>query len=124
MHHSKLSSIIIDCDNLEAGVNFWSQALGTEVSRVTGPYTWLRMPPGHLGIGIQAVTEPKTAKSRVHLDFETDDLEAEVQRLEALGAQRQQRLPDWWVMHDPCGNEFCVVAAKPAELGNDVQTWE
>jgi hypothetical protein len=61
----------------------------------------------------------------MHLDLETDDIEAEVQRLEALGATRydhqQERGFDFWVMRDPWGNEFCVLhselprAARPGD---------
>jgi Glyoxalase-like domain len=56
----------------------------------------------------------------MHLDLETDDVEAEVQRLEALGAnapprwnQQQERGHDFWVLRDPWGNEFCVLQPSP-----------
>jgi len=49
----------------------------------------------------------------MHLDLETDDVEAEVKRLESLGAARwdhqQKRGYDFLVMCDPWGNEFCVL---------------
>ena len=46
----------------------------------------------------------------MHLDIETDDIEAEVRRLEALGATRVQHVRDrWWVMQAPTGHRFCVV---------------
>ena len=73
----------------------------------------------------QQVPEGKTAKNRVHLDVRaapglTGDarmaaLEAECERLVALGATRQKRFePDpplsngFIVMQDPEGNEFCL----------------
>ena len=125
MHRSWLCTIIIDCDDLEAGVGFWTGALGVEVTGRAEPFVWLQTPPGslHIGIGLQAVPEPKTCKSRVHLDFMTDDLDAEVARLESLGARRQSATEWWWVMHDPCGNEFCVVRAGGNEAPESVQTW-
>ena len=49
-------------------------------------------------------------EARVHLDIETDDIEAEVARLEALGAKRVQHVRNrWWVMEAPTGHRFCVV---------------
>src|SRR5919107_1499532 len=64
--------------------------------------------------------DEKVAKERMHLDLETDDIEAEVQRLVALGATRydhqQERGFDFWVMRDPWGNEFCVLHPNFPEL--------
>lgn len=77
-------------------------------------------------IFIQRVPEPKTTKNRLHLDVRAapgmngsermDALEAECDRLVALGATRVRRedpAPDngesgWIVMRDPEGNEFCL----------------
>ena len=61
-----------------------------------------------LDIEVQKVDHP----SRVHLDIETDDIEAEVRRLEALGAKRIQAVQTWWVMEAPTGQRFCVVQAS------------
>jgi hypothetical protein len=67
----------------------------------------LQTPTPRLGrrILLQRTTETKTHKERVHLDLETDDVQAEVRRLEALGATRydhqQERGYDFWVLHDP-----------------------
>ena len=56
----------------------------------------------------------------MHLDLETDDVEAEVKRLEALGATRwdhqQERGFDFWVLRDPWNNEFCVLQPTFPEL--------
>jgi hypothetical protein len=62
----------------------------------------------------QLVPEPKTTKNRVHLDIWVgkDNVEAEVERLTAMGAtflHRGRQGPLAWVtMADPAGNEFCV----------------
>lgn len=61
---------------------------------------------------------------RVHLDVHTDDVDAEVARLEALGASQVERLADWAVLRDPAGLPFCVVHASPGELdGPAVREW-
>jgi hypothetical protein len=69
---------------------------------------------------LQRTDDQKVSKERMHLDLETDDVEAEVRRLEALGAVRwdhqQERGYDFWVMRDPWGNEFCVLQVNFPEL--------
>jgi predicted enzyme related to lactoylglutathione lyase len=126
MHRSILSNLVINCEDLEAGVNFWSQALGVKVSGMEGDnYVELERVPGiKLDIGIQRVPERKTVKSRVHLDIRSDDVEAEVQRLEALGARRQAYIETWWVMEDPCGNEFCVIRGSAENMPAEANSWE
>ena len=66
------------------------------------------------------VPERKEAKNRLHLDLRPEDRDAEVARLEGLGAMRVDvgQGPDvtWVVMADPDGNEFCVLRAlRPDE---------
>jgi Glyoxalase-like domain len=69
---------------------------------------------------LQRTDDEKVSKERMHLDLETDDVEAEVRRLEALGATRydhqQERGFDFWVLRDPWGNEFCVLPPEFPEL--------
>ncbi len=68
----------------------------------------------------RSTADPKTSKKRMHIDLETDDVEAEVRRLEALGATRwdhqQERGHDFWVMRDPWGNEFCILQPEFPDL--------
>ena len=64
----------------------------------------------------------------MHLDLETDDVEAEVARLEGLGATRwdhqAERGWDFWVLHDPWGNEFCVLPPMFPELLARREPWD
>jgi hypothetical protein len=60
---------------------------------------------------------------RVHLDIETDDLDAEDARLEALGATRVEFRKRWWVMQAPTGQRFCVVRQKPPKAGLPHNEW-
>ncbi len=62
-------------------------------------------------------------ESRVHLDIETDDMEAEVKRLEALGARRIEFIKRWWVMEAPTGHRFCVVNPQRKAFGPHLNTW-
>lgn len=126
MHKSRLAGFIIDCetDDLEAAAAFWSEALGY-ATRISGDpddggYVMLETPPREVHIEVQQVTHP----SRVHLDIETDDIEAEVQRLEALGARRIGKIKRWVVMEAPTGQRFCVVKPVRANFDDTANTWD
>ena len=64
-----------------------------------------------------------THPSRVHLDIETNDVEAEVRRLEQLGAKRVEAIRSWWVMEAPTGQRFCVVRASSADFDAKACEW-
>jgi hypothetical protein len=123
VHKSKLDGFIIDCktDDLDAAAQFWSGALGLAVRTLAGSegerYTRLEHPELH--IEVQRVEHP----SRVHLDIESDDVEAEVRRLEALGAKRVGQVSTWWVMEAPTGQRFCVVRANSRDFAAKANVW-
>lgn len=63
--------------------------------------------------------------AKFHVDFHTDDVEAEVARLESLGARRVEKVKSWWVMRDPVGLPFCVVPDPPGSLTDaNAQRWD
>ena len=125
MHKSKLAGFIIDCrtDDLNAAAGFWSGALGMPERELPGSEgdIYRRLEDAHHGlhIEVQKVGHP----SRVHLDIETDDIEAEVRRLEALGARRIQPIHTWWVMEAPTGQRFCVVRASSPDFERQATAW-
>ena len=92
MHHSRLCHLVIDVPDLDRGVWFWSAALNAteeplpEQSRPV--YRRLRFPDSEIRILLQKTSDEKISKERMHLDLEADDTEAEVSRLEKLGATR------------------------------------
>jgi predicted enzyme related to lactoylglutathione lyase len=126
MHKSQLAGFIIDCDttDLEAAADFWSRALGLGLERSDDPaeanYIGLETGPEDLHIEVQRVNHP----SRVHLDIETDDIEAEVARLEALGAKRISDIRRWVVMEAPTGQRFCVVRATRVNFEQQANSWD
>lgn len=123
MHRSQLGGFIIDCqdDDLDSASKFWSGALGLPVKAGYDPkYVGLTTPPNGLAIEVQAVEHP----SRVHLDIESDDVEAEVARLEKLGAKRIEKKQTWWIMQAPTGHRFCVIRAKRAEFAHEANVWK
>jgi predicted enzyme related to lactoylglutathione lyase len=121
MHRSRLCAIGIDCqsDNLEAAAAFWSAALGRPVDETEGDYASLEDRGGQPNVFVQRVEHP----SRAHLDIETDNIDAEVARLEALGAKRVKQIRTWWVMEAPTGHRFCVVRLQRGPLGDDANQW-
>jgi len=122
MHKSRFCALVIDCENadLESASRFWSAALGKAVKGIEGSYATLDARDTEPMILLQRVTHP----SRVHLDIESDDVEAEVQRLEKLGARRVEQVRTWWVMEAPTGQRFCVVKPQRGPLGDDANRWE
>ncbi len=108
----------LDCVDVRAAAAFWKEALGYDEPVPLADDTLfhaLVSPGGGLHhLTFQRVDEPKTVKNRAHLDVFVDDLDSEVQRLIALGAQELQQHNDdggyrTSVLADPLGNEFCVV---------------
>ena len=126
MHKSRLGGLIIDCEteNLDVAEAFWTRALGYAPVRSSDPddegYVPLKTGRDDPHIELQKVTHP----SRVHLDIETDDVEAEVARLELLGAKRVDQVSSWWVMEAPTGHRFCVIEADGAAFVERANTWE
>jgi predicted enzyme related to lactoylglutathione lyase len=117
----RATEVVIDCADHEVVIAFWSAALvGWERRNVNEQYVALVPPewertgegPHPLPLLFQKVPEGKVVKNRVHLDFRSEDMDAEVERLTSLGAVllAQRSLGDfrWSVLADPEGNEFCV----------------
>jgi hypothetical protein len=111
----RMTEVVIDCAEHGAVVDFWEAALDYQRQPVNEQYVALG--PREPGMGrppilFQKVPEPKRAKNRVHLDFRSEDMAAEVERLLGLGAtfiaQRSLGQLTWTVLADPEGNEFCV----------------
>jgi predicted enzyme related to lactoylglutathione lyase len=107
--------LVLDCADPQELATFWAAALGYTVLGGAGTYMLLVPPdPSQPKLLLQGVPETKSVKNRMHLDIEVSDVEAEVARLETLGARRAEGGgmsefgSTWQVMADPEGNEFCV----------------
>jgi len=126
MHRSRLAGLIIDCetDDLDAAAAFWSRALGAPQKSAANieesPYVELVMPESENYVEVQAVKHP----SRVHIDIESDDIEAEADRLEAMGAKRIANIEGWCVMEAPTGQRFCIVPVISADFEEKANKWE
>lgn len=125
MHRSRLCALVIDSkgEDIDAAAAFWGRALGKPVVAPgpdTGSYREIETQDGEMLVLVQKVDHP----ARVHLDIETDDMEAEVRRLEALGARRVEFVKRWWVMEAPTGHRFCVVNPQRGPLDERANVWD
>ena len=117
MHHSRLCAVLIDCKtaDLDEAARFWAAALGRPVAlghpMSRDNYRMLETRSDEVIIEIQQVEQ----ESRTHIDIETDDIPAEVRRLEKLGATVVNLLERWVVMQAPTGQRFCVVRVQRPE---------
>jgi glyoxalase superfamily protein len=126
MHHSRLCAVLIDCktSNVEEAAHFWGEALGRAVdlqhAGSRGNYRMLQTPPDEPIVQIQRVDH----ESRVHIDIESDDIPAEVARLEKLGARVVERVKRWIVMQAPTGQRFCVVPVQRPGFPKNANRWD
>jgi predicted enzyme related to lactoylglutathione lyase len=126
MHHSRLCAVLIDCrvSDVDEAARFWAAALGRALDpqhpASRGNYRMLATPPDEPIVEIQRVEHD----SRVHIDIETDDIPAEVARLEKLGAKVVSRPQRWVVMQAPTGQRFCVVRVQRPGFPKNATRWE
>lgn len=125
-------TVVVDCLDVAAQSRWWAEALGWKLvyeapdevvlvpsyidDQVIAETPWERVPPGLVFVPVQ---EGKTVKNRLHIDLAphtSDDREAEIERLLAMGATRvdvgQSADVTWDVLADPEGNEFCVLSSR------------
>ncbi|QGQ18964.1 VOC family protein [Cellulomonas sp. JZ18] len=112
-----IDEVVIDCADPGALATFWSTVLGGEPVRRDDAW-WYVLPPGWTQLSFQRVPEPKTVKNRVHLDVRVDDIASATAQAEAVGARRvgdvhHDRAGSFQVLHDPEGNEWCLVRPAP-----------
>ena len=124
MHHSRFCAALIDvpADVYEKTIAFWGGALGKADAAPDDDdpdYTDLGNPMPRMQFMVQRVGAP----ARMHLDIETDDVDAEVARLTTLGASAVERVKTWVVMRDPAGLVFCVVRPQFADFPEGANEW-
>lgn len=116
-HRSRLTAVLVDVPaaDHEKACAFWSAALGKAGKTYEKFPEYLVL--GEVTPGIEFMIQSTgDAAPRVHLDIETDDVEAEVARLAGLGAVELERHHSWVVMRDPAGTVFCVVTIQVKEM--------
>jgi hypothetical protein len=112
VHHSRLCAVLIDCrtSDVDEAARFWAEALGRPVDlRHPGSrdnYRMLETPPDEPIVQIQRVQH----ESRVHIDIETDDIAAEVARLEK---HRRQGRPPSGTLGGDAGADWTILVRGP-----------
>ncbi|HVP04284.1 MAG TPA: VOC family protein [Dehalococcoidia bacterium] len=120
----RIATVTIDCADPGLLARFWAEALGWRITYESDEEVVVERPGGRpndeIALLFIKVPDEKVVKNRLHLDLRPDDRDAEVARLQTLGARRidiGQGDVTWVVMADPAGNEFCVLRAlRPDEL--------
>ena len=127
--------VTIDCRNPLDVARFWEQALPVyeiEVDESEGddPDEVMLLPADKRGPKIlfgKVEDDHKVGKNRLHFDLRPEtDRDAEVARLESLGAKKidiGQGDVSWTVMADVEGNEFCVLRALTDEEKKKWAKW-
>ncbi|WP_322989072.1 MULTISPECIES: VOC family protein [unclassified Hoeflea] len=123
MHKSRLSSIVIDChtDHIEHAAGFWSQLLG-QASQTDGDGHRAIIPVagGDVSLVIEAVRE----EALIHFDIETDDLAAEIHRIEQIGGRKVGTADHAVIMEAPTGHRFRVTGPSSHALSSSGNVWE
>lgn len=126
-HYSRICKLVIDAPltDYDREVSFWEGAIGETIQPVPGAEEYggavLRSP--RMWFFVQRLDCGEAG--RVHFDIHTDDLEAEVARLERLGGTRERKVHSWWVMRDPAGLLFCVIPHPSGDLNDsNAQRWD
>lgn len=125
MHRSRLGALVIDCqtDDLFEEAEFWGAALGsTPESRegqISQRYVRLNGQLNEAQFILQRVDHP----SRVHFDIETDNIDAEVERLQALGAKVVEKKEKWVIMSAPSKHRFCVIGPIRPDFEASANVW-
>ena len=112
-----LATVVVDVQDMRRAVDFWSAALGyrQREAEMDPRFVMLVHPEArHVPVSLQLADEPPHEPVRLHLDLYTDEQARHVERLVGLGATRVSDWPypdepDFVVLRDPDGNEFCVI---------------
>ena len=118
-HRSRICAVFFDSEsNYEASARFWSAALGRTLDFKQGEkYTTLK---GGVEVILQHVNK---GHQGMHIDIETDNVSAEIERLQKLGAKKKYDIEDWTVLEAPGGHAFCVVPAYSDAWPDGAQEW-
>lgn len=117
----ELGAVVIDVDDIKLMAIFWGQMLEQEPGPIRHDGGWLTVGTleGPVWLTLQKVPEPKTVKSRIHLDFRVDDVDKAIARIMDLGGHQisEPRVGGGVTMADPEGNEFCIGAFRRTKEG-------
>ncbi|THV24311.1 VOC family protein [Glycomyces paridis] len=111
-------------EGFEAGIAFWLKATGTTLSPRRGPgggFATLVPAEGDPCLRVQRVQEGKGGN---HLDLHVEDVEAESERAQVLGAALLHQEPGLAVLRSPGGFAFCLAAHNGEAKAPRALAWE
>ena len=118
-HRSRLSILLLDLppEHHAAGSAFWAGATGRSPTPDLDDGDWASLGSFADGWHLEIQRTGSGTPPRWHVDIESDDIETEVARLEALGARRHRFVEEgkFWQLLDPAGLVFCVVGVQTGE---------
>jgi hypothetical protein len=117
-HRSRLVQLCVDvpAQRYDAELSFWRAATGWADEPVAAPEfaRLVHREQSPLQLLVQRLGgDDRATRARAHLDLGTDDLPAEVARVEALGARVIRSGDGFTALQDPVGLPFCVTANRP-----------
>ncbi|WP_203568131.1 VOC family protein [Aestuariimicrobium ganziense] len=125
MHRSRIGLLLVDhpTSTHDHAMTFWAGVQGLEPEPDSSDPTFTHL--GKLGaVVLEGQRLGDDDQARLHLDIETDDVRAEIDRVTSLGARVISDHDTWAVMADPGGVPFCVVPIQSPELfGAEAHTW-
>lgn len=119
-----IHTVTVECTDASAAARFWRDFLGYAIKANHTRSIHLYDPTG-LGpdLLLAWTDDAKVGKNRIHLDLRPTDQDAAVDRALTLGATLadigQTGVESWVVLHDPTGNEFCIL-----QTTDDLADWE
>lgn len=129
MHRSRVYAVLIDTprETADEVTAFWAGVFGVTPRPLPEAPQFISLPGAIPGVAaaVQA-TETVDDTPRMHIDIETDDIEAEVARLQALGATKIAQWQECHTLRAPGGHVLCVlpVESDPVQFAATANTWE
>jgi predicted enzyme related to lactoylglutathione lyase len=132
VHKSRLYLIAIDVHDLDRSFRFWCKALNgtldTSDKNDEMVCRRIKLPGSNTGLFLKKVREKTHSLSHVHLDIASDNIEAEKNRLEKIGAKPIRFIDDfensYYVMEDPDKNIFCIVTPEHKSVFDTANIWD
>ena len=124
-HQSRVCAVLFDVESssYEASANFWAGALGRDL-KFDPDEKYTTLLPRNQNDLDYLIQNADAGREGMHVDIETDNVDAEVARLEQLGAARRNQVKGWWVMTAPGGHPFCVVPVQSKTWPQGAVTWD
>jgi predicted enzyme related to lactoylglutathione lyase len=121
MHKSRLSAIVVDCHtgHIEHAASFWSQLLGQPSHIDDGKRATIMAADKGVALILEAVHD----EARIHFDIETDDLAAEIHRIEQLGGRKVSVVDHTVIMEAPTGHRFRLTGPQSHVLPSSGNVW-